>query len=84
MALLRAGGCVGCHKIGAEGAPLGPDLSRVGARLNAAGIREAILVPDAKITTGYQHLAGIMPKTFGDQMTASQLEALVRFLASRK
>jgi mono/diheme cytochrome c family protein len=84
MALLRAGGCVGCHKIGAEGAPLGPDLSRVGARLTAAGIRESILVPDAKITAGFQHLAGIMPKTFGDQMTASQLEALVRFLASRK
>jgi mono/diheme cytochrome c family protein len=84
MTLLRAGGCVGCHKIGAEGAPLGPDLSRVGTRLTAAGIREAILVPDAKISAGYQHLAGLMPKTFGDQMTASQLEALVRFLASRK
>jgi mono/diheme cytochrome c family protein len=84
MTLLRAGGCLGCHKIGAEGAPLGPDLSRVGARLTTAGIRESILVPDARITAGYQHLAGIMPKTFGDQMTASQLEALVRFLASRK
>jgi mono/diheme cytochrome c family protein len=84
MTLLRAGGCVGCHKIGAEGVPLGPDLSRVGARLTAAGIRESILAPDAKIAAGYQHLAGLMPKTFGDQMTASQLEALVRFLASRK
>jgi mono/diheme cytochrome c family protein len=84
MTLLRAGGCVGCHKIGAEGVPLGPDLSRVGARLTAAGIRESILAPDAKIAAGYQHLAGLMPKTFGDQMTASQLEALVRFLAGRK
>ena len=84
MALLRAGGCLGCHKVGAEGGPVGPDLSRVGARLAAAGIREAILAPDAKITPGYEHLKGIMPKTFGDQMTASQLEALVQFLASRK
>ena len=84
MTLFRAGGCVGCHRIGAEGAPLGPDLSRVGAQLSAAGIREAILLPEAKITKGYEHLAGIMPRTFGDQMTASQLEALVRFLASRK
>jgi len=25
-----------------------------------------------------------MPKTFGDQLTAAQLESLVRFLASQK
>jgi mono/diheme cytochrome c family protein len=84
MALFRGAGCVACHKIGAEGGAIGPDLSRVGARLTAAGIREAILLPDAKITTGFERFAGIMPKTFGDQMTASQMEALVRFLAQRK
>jgi mono/diheme cytochrome c family protein len=84
MTLLRTGGCVGCHKLGDEGAAVGPDLTHVGARLSAAGIREAILFPDAKITKGFENFAGIMPKTFGDQMTASQLEALVRFLAARK
>jgi mono/diheme cytochrome c family protein len=84
MAVLRAAGCVGCHKLGDEGAAVGPDLTHVGARLSAAGIREAILFPDAKITKGFENFAGIMPKTFGDQMTASQLEALVRFLAARK
>ena len=84
MAIIRAAGCIGCHKLGAEGAPVGPDLTHVGARLNAAGIREAILQPDAKITKGFENFAGIMPKTFGDQLTANQLEALVRFLAARK
>ena len=84
MAILRAGGCVGCHKLGAEGAPVGPDLTHVGAQLSAAGIREAILLPDAKITKGFETFAGIMPRTFGDQLTANQLEALVRFLAARK
>jgi cytochrome c551/c552 len=84
MTVLRAAGCIGCHKIGAEGAAVGPDLTHVGARLNAAGIREAILQPDAKITKGFEKFAGIMPKTFGDQLTANQLEALVRFLAARK
>ena len=56
----------------------------VGGRLSAAGIREAILEPDAKITKGFENFAGIMPKTIGDQMTANQLEALIRFLAARK
>jgi mono/diheme cytochrome c family protein len=84
MTLFRAGGCVGCHKIGAEGGAIGPDLTHVGARANASSIRESILDPNAKITKGFERFAGIMPKTFGDQMTAAQLEALVRFLAARK
>jgi mono/diheme cytochrome c family protein len=84
MAIIRAAGCIGCHKLGAEGAAVGPDLTHVGARLTAAGIREAILQPDAKISKGFENFAGIMPKTFGDQLTANQIEALVRFLAARK
>ena len=83
-AILQGAGCLGCHKLGSEGAAVGPDLTRVGARLNAAGIREAILQPDAKISKGFENLAGIMPKTFGDQLTANQLEAVIRFLAARK
>jgi mono/diheme cytochrome c family protein len=84
MAIVHAAGCIGCHKIGAEGAAVGPDLTHVGARLTAAGIREAILLPDAKVTKGFEKFAGIMPKTFGDQLTANQLEALIRFLAAHK
>ena len=84
MTVIHAAGCVGCHKIGTEGAAVGPDLTHVGGRLSAAGIREAILEPDAKITKGFENFAGIMPKTIGDQMTANQLEALIRFLAARK
>ncbi len=84
MTLFRAGGCVGCHTLGAEGGAVGPDLSHIGARQSASQIRESILTPDARIAPGYERFAGIMPKTLGDQMTATQLEALVRFLASRK
>ena len=83
-AILHGAGCLGCHKLGSEGAAVGPDLTRVGARLNAAGIREAIILPDAKISRGFESFAGIMPKTFGDQLTANQLEAVIRFLAARK
>jgi mono/diheme cytochrome c family protein len=84
MAIYRGAGCIGCHKIGAEGGAIGPDLSRIGARLSAAQIRDGILAPDARIARGYEKFAGIMPKTFGDQLTGAQLEALVQFLASRK
>ncbi|MGH7569393.1 MAG: c-type cytochrome, partial [Gemmatimonadales bacterium] len=84
MTLFRLGGCVGCHKLGAEGGVVGPDLTHVGARLSANAIRQAILEPDATITKGYEKFAGIMPKTFGDQMLAKQLEALVRFLAAQQ
>jgi len=80
----KAAGCIGCHKIGSEGAAIGPELTHVGGRLNAAGIREAILLPDAKVTKGFEKFAGIMPKTFGDQLTAKQFEALVSFLAAHK
>ena len=84
MTLFRGAGCVGCHKIGSEGGAIGPDLTRMGARMSAAQIRDAILDPDARIAKGYENFKGIMPKTFGDQLTASQLESLVRFLSSRK
>jgi mono/diheme cytochrome c family protein len=84
MAIIRGAGCLGCHKIGTEGAAIGPDLTHVGSRLSAALLRESILKPDAKIAKGYEKFAGIMPKTFGDQLTAAQLESLVQFLSSHK
>ena len=82
--LITAGGCLGCHKLGAEGGALGPDLTRLGARRTANAIRAKILDPGSTVTKGYENFAGVMPKTFGEQMTAAQLEALVRYLASRK
>ena len=84
MAIIRATGCLACHKVGTEGGAIGPDLNRTGSRLSTALIRESILAPDARIARGYEKFKGIMPKTFGDQLSASQLESLVQFLASRK
>jgi mono/diheme cytochrome c family protein len=84
MGIIRAAGCIACHKVGSEGGAIGPDFTRIGARLSAAQIREGILAPDARIAQGYEKFKGIMPKTFGDQLTAAQLESLVQFLASHK
>jgi mono/diheme cytochrome c family protein len=84
VTMLRDGGCFGCHLLGEEGATLGPDFSHLGARASAAQIRQSILDPDAKVAAGYENFKGMMPKGLGDQMTATQLEALVQFLAGRK
>ena len=84
MTLFRAAGCVGCHKLGAEGGAVGPDLTHIGGKLSAAKIRESILDPAAEVTAGFEPLKDVMPKNFGNQFTAAQLEALVRFLASQR
>jgi mono/diheme cytochrome c family protein len=82
--LFRAAGCSNCHQLDGEGATLGPDLSKIGARQNAEQIRRGILEPDAEVAAGFEHLKGIMPKTFGSQFNAAQLESLVRFLAGKR
>ena len=84
MTIIRGAGCTGCHKVGTEGGAIGPNLTHVGSRLSAALIRESILKPDTKIAKGFEKFAGIMPKTFGDQLTAAQFESLVQFLSSHK
>ena len=84
MTIIRGAGCTACHKISGEGGAIGPDLTRVGARLPANLIRESILTPDAKVAKGFEKFKGIMPKTFGNQLTGAQLEALVQFLAAHK
>ena len=84
MTMIRGAGCTACHKISGEGGAIGPELTHVGSRLSANLIRESILQPDAKTAKGYEKFKGVMPKTFGHQFTAEQLEALVQFLAGHK
>ena len=42
------------------------------------------LSPSSDTTKGYEKFAGMMPATFGQMLTAAQLEALVTFLANKK
>lgn len=81
--------CTVCHRLDAVGATggVGSDLSDVGARLSPDEIRESILTPDAVIAEncpGAPCMPGIMPKTYGEQLTAKQLETLVHFLSEQK
>jgi sulfur oxidation c-type cytochrome SoxX len=82
--IIKANNCLACHKIGSEGGAIGPDLSHVGSRSDAAYIRQSILDPDAKVAKGFEAFKGMMPKTFGAQLTAAQLESVVDYLAGLK
>ncbi len=82
--LLRAGTCFVCHKLGEEGGPIGPAFDGMGGRLSADQIRRGILEPNADTAQGYEAMAGTMPATFGQQFSAAQLEAVVRFLSSQR
>jgi len=62
-------GCLGCHKIGENGNEIGPELTEIGAKLPAEGIRRTLINP-----------SGIMPQY--DQLPEDDLDELVKFLAS--
>ncbi len=75
--------CLGCHAIDGAGPPLGPSFDGIGARLTAAQIRTSILDPNAGASQGFESLIGVMPTTYGQALTAAQLEAVVSYLAVR-
>jgi mono/diheme cytochrome c family protein len=79
--LMSANQCLVCHRLGAEGGPIGPPFDGIGARMSADLIRRAILDPAADTTPGYEAVAGVMPANFGAVLTAAQLEALTSYLA---
>lgn len=82
--LLAENACLGCHAMDGSAAVIGPSFDGMGARLSADRIRSGILTPNADTARGYEQFAGTMPATFGDQLSAQQLEILVRFLAGRR
>ena len=77
--IIAANACGACHKIGQDVGELGPDLSNIGAKLDRAYLRRALLDPNADIAAGYA--ADIMPATLGEALYAQELEMLVEYLA---
>lgn len=81
--------CLGCHGVEA-GAPeaLGPNLAGVAARaaanpdgLGAAEwLRRATVSPNSEVAPGYQ--PGLMPATYGQQLSPEELDALVAYMLS--
>jgi mono/diheme cytochrome c family protein len=84
MELLTMNACLGCHVIDGAGPPIGPSFDGMGSRLSVEGIRSGILDPAAEVAEGFEQFAGIMPATFGQSLSAQQLEIIVQFLAGRR
>ena len=83
-ALIADNGCLACHKIGAEGGAVGPDLSHIGGRADAAYIHESIVDPGAKAAKGFEAMKDLMPKTFGQTLSEAQIKSIVDYLAGLK
>ena len=49
--------CTRCHKLGGEGAEVGPDLSGIGKRMNRKQLLEALILPNATLAKGYALVA---------------------------
>jgi cytochrome c551/c552 len=89
-AVFAANGCAGCHTFGPANATgaVGPDLDKApasdakadGNMDLAAFIKESITDPDAYIAKGYTK--GVMPTTFGQSLSSTQLNDLVAFIFS--
>jgi len=83
-AIMQERGCPACHMLGGQGGPIGPPFDGMGGRIDATRIRRGILDPGAEAAQGYEAMLGVMPPTFGQQLSAAQLEVLVQFLAGLK
>lgn len=85
--LIVSMGCSGCHSLDSipeATGKVGPDLSHIGGRADAAYIRESILDPGAVTATGCPSgpcPAGLMPPMFGIIMSPEEIDTLVAYLA---
>ena len=89
-AVFAANGCASCHTFKPANATgsIGPDLdtapasdAKADSNMNlAAFIKESIDNPDAYIAKGYSK--GVMPTTFGQSLSSTQLNDLVAFILS--
>jgi putative heme-binding domain-containing protein len=46
--------CTGCHRVGKQGGRVGPDLTKIGAIRSGRDLLEAIVMPSAAFSQGYE------------------------------
>src|SRR3954452_19900594 len=86
LSVFNANGCSSCHALSAAKATgtIGPNLDRLATYAKQAHkpltpfVHESIVNPDAYVHPGYPK--GVMPPTFGQSLTKTQLDELVNFL----
>jgi mono/diheme cytochrome c family protein len=81
-AVFGAQGCASCHTFAAAGATgkVGPDLDEALKGKDPEFIHESIVDPNKVIAKGYQ--PNVMPQTFGQTLSAKQIDDLVAFLST--
>jgi putative heme-binding domain-containing protein len=70
--------CATCHRIGAEGGQIGPDLTRIGAVRAGRDILESIVFPSSTVAQGYENyivttkdgrsITGVITRRTGDTL----------------
>jgi hypothetical protein len=55
--LFAEAGCAQCHRVGAEGGVVGPDLTAVSARFDARALLESIIEPSKVVAEAYRNVA---------------------------
>jgi cytochrome c oxidase subunit 2 len=88
--LFASAGCGGCHAFAPAGtdAAIGPKLDDLAAAAQRAGepvdafVEESIIDPGKVIASGYAD--GVMPKTYGESLSAGEIAALVEYLTGAK
>ena len=89
-AVFASAGCGGCHVFkpaGSNGA-IGPSLDNLVADAKKAGeepaayVKESIVNPNKVITSGFA--PGVMPGSYGESLSAEEIDALVTYLTGTK
>jgi cytochrome c oxidase subunit 2 len=80
--VFASNGCGACHTLSDAGTngTIGPDLDKVLATRDDAFIKQSIIDPGAFVEKGYPN--GVMPTTFGKDLSATQIDALVKYLST--
>jgi mono/diheme cytochrome c family protein len=80
--VFAAQGCGSCHTFSPAGTSgtIGPNLDDTLDGKDPGYVRRAIVDPDADVAAGFN--AGVMPKTYEEQLSPQQLDDLVAFLTS--
>jgi cytochrome c oxidase subunit 2 len=89
-AAFASGGCGSCHTFqpAKSTGKIGPDLDNLAADARKAGkplpayVKESIVDPNAYVVPGFQK--GVMPTTYGQSLSAPQIDALVSYLTGSK
>jgi mono/diheme cytochrome c family protein len=83
LTVFQENGCGSCHTLAAANAngQIGPNLDTALQGKSADYIRTSIVDPNADIAPGFT--AGIMPQTYGQQLSEQQINDLVALLSQQ-